>query len=229
MPFSILCYHKVGPEREEGRRLNVSPARLRSHVRYFKRRGFQFALGRELDGLNARNRVVCLTFDDGYLSTLTHGREALLVEGVRATVYVVSELIGQCSSWDGEQGRPLADLSLLRAAADEGFEIGNHTSRHPNLAQLPLEKQRLAIAECKTLLDTIGAESASLCYPYGAFNADTLTAARDLGYTVGLALGGRRATADDDLLCLPRVVVAFSDSVPMLIYRLFLRPFLKRR
>jgi peptidoglycan/xylan/chitin deacetylase (PgdA/CDA1 family) len=229
MPIPVLCYHKVGPESEEGRRLNIAPEQLRRHVRYFKRRGYRFSLGRDLTNMATQSKTVCFTFDDGYLSTLTHGREALLAEGVRASIYVVSGLIGKASTWDGELARPLADLPILKTALAEGFEIGNHTSGHQWLGRLPAREQAAAISECKTFLEGAGAGLTSVCYPYGSLNEQTVEVARDMGFGVGMALGGRLARLGDEPLALPRVVIAFSDAVPMLIYRLFMRPLLKRR
>ena len=77
----ILCYHKVGPEAEEGRFLNVSPERLASHVAWLKRR-YRLVRLRDLD-LDARHAA--LTFDDAYVSACSHGVEALDRAGVPGT------------------------------------------------------------------------------------------------------------------------------------------------
>src|SRR4051812_17322791 len=108
----ILCYHKVGPVATEGRRLNIEPARLRSHIRFFARRGFAFLLGREL-AQSWPERSVCFTFDDAYTSTIRNAPELLEESGARGSFYAVSDKVGGSSGWDGSLARPLASWDEL--------------------------------------------------------------------------------------------------------------------
>lgn len=218
----ILCYHKVGPEREEGRFLNIEPDRLASHIRFFQRRGYPFLLGGEY-AKKWPGRSVCLTFDDAYLSAMTYGRETMLRLGVRGTFYVVSSLVGIASNWDGEIARPLAPESLLVEALSQGFELGNHTHTHPHLNELE-DRGRAELAACRAYLRGLGVSQESFCYPYGALDQDVAHAVGESGYSVGMALGKRPARESDGRLQLPRTVIAFSHSLPMLVYKLFVRP-----
>jgi peptidoglycan/xylan/chitin deacetylase (PgdA/CDA1 family) len=227
MSLPILCYHKVGSEAEEGRSLNIEPERLEQHIAFLKRRGLKFILAQNL-AKGWSTKSVCLTFDDAYLSALTYGKEAMLRQEVRGVYYVVSSLVGETSAWDGDLARPLAGWDLLNQAAAEGFELGNHTSHHPRLAELSLDKQRQTIRECQSFLAAQGVSGSSFCYPYGSLNEDSLRALSETGYSVGMALGKRFARESDSLLKLPRIVMAFSDSLPMLYYKLYVKPALKR-
>lgn len=219
----ILCYHKVGPSAQEGRRLNVEPATLESHVRYFCRRRRRFARAGDLES-GIPSGCVCLTFDDAYVSALTHGVEILARYGVWGTFFAVPGYVGETSSWDGGDARPLAGWDSLRAAQSEGMEIGNHTLRHPDLTQLTLEEQTAEIELAEDRLIEHGLNGRSLCFPYGKFNALTLAAMDREQCKVGMALGRRSARADDDLRCLPRIVVSYSDRLPKLLYRIHVRP-----
>ncbi|MCO5297433.1 MAG: polysaccharide deacetylase family protein [Fimbriimonadaceae bacterium] len=223
MAVPILCYHKVGSEAEEGRRLNVDPARLRAHVRYFARRGARFALAREL-AEPWPARAVCLTFDDAYASTVEHGLPVLLSEGARASLYAVPSLVGATSAWDGEQARPLADWDALREAQAQGFEIGNHTITHVRASAMDAPAFAQEVEQAQRRLQSEGLEPSSFCYPYGACSATTRTVLAEQGIQVALALGKRAAEPADDPLALPRIVVAFSDALPKLLYKLHIRP-----
>lgn len=223
-----LCYHKVGPAEEQGRRLNVHPRRLESHVRFFQRRGCTFVAARDLADAWPR-RVACLTFDDAYVSALTDGVEVCRRCGVPATFYAVTNLVGQSSKWDGALARPLADWDLLRAAQKEGFEIGNHTVSHARLARLEMEEVRREVVEADARLRAEGIEPGSFCYPYGSLHDETLAEVAAAGYRVGMALGKRLPNGSDPLLALPRIAVAYGDALPLLLYRLYLRPALARR
>lgn len=221
----ILCYHKVGPIDLEGRALNVEPARLDTHVRYFKRRGLQFVRAGELAELWPP-RAVCLTFDDAYHSALTFGRDVLLRHRATATFYAVPSLVGKTSAWDGPRAKPLASWDLLLEAQKQGFEIGNHTWSHADLSKSALEGQAEEWRRGDQALLEHGLAPESFCYPFGRMNAHSIEAARSAGAKVAVAILKRPARATDDKLALPRVVVAYSDSVAKLLYKLHIRPLL---
>jgi len=228
MSAIILCYHKVGPQNDEGRRLNVTPRRLESHVGHFKRRGYEFLRAKDFSKKNWPERAVCFTFDDAYWSTVEFGLTVFDKFCVPATLYAVSSLVGHSSSWDSSSSRPLADWESLRGAQQRGHEIGNHTHRHLKLSELDLDSQIREIQWADEILRSQGINPSSFCYPYGNFNSQSLEALRICGYEVGLALKKRVATAQDDRMALPRIVVGFSDALPMLLYKIHLRPKLRR-
>jgi len=227
MKVPILCYHKVGTEEAEGRRLNIHPGRLDSHVRYFLRRGFSFLRASELANWPSKPSV-CFTFDDGYESTFANGQPVFDKHRVPMCVYVVSELVGLSSEWDGEQSRSLADWDVLKDAQSEGHEIGNHTAHHVFLGRSPEEVQQREVRDCKAQLDIHGIQSSSFCYPYGSLDQLSSEIVKTSGYTVGLALGKTLATDADDRLRLPRIVIAYGDALPMLIYKMRIKPFFRK-
>jgi len=226
MKLVTLCYHKVGSEAAEGRRLNIHPARLDSHVRFFKRRGFRFAKAGELNRWPAE-KTVCFTFDDGFVSTIENGRPVFDRYKVPMSVYVVSSLVGKTSQWEGELARPLADWPMLRDLQGAGHEVGNHTAHHPFLDELSLEEQQEEVRSCHLALKENGFRIDSFCFPYGRLNRESITALRACGYTVGLALGKRLPQKEDSFLEIPRVVVAYGHALPLLLYKLYVRPLLK--
>lgn len=228
MAVPILCYHKVGPVGSIGRFLNVEPATLASHIGFLRRRGYTFVLARDLAPANWPMRVACLTFDDCYLSAVSFGLPVLEQLGVKASWYAVSGLVGQSSTWDGAVAAPLAGWDSLRTLQKMGHEVGNHTAHHPHLGDIPAELQMEEIGACARDLAAHGIAQGSVCYPYGSFNHVTASILDRGGYGVGLALGKRLATEADDRRFLPRVIVACSDAVPLLAYKLFVRARLRR-
>lgn len=220
----ILCYHKVGPEAEEGRFLNVSPEGLRAQLEFMARRHRAV----QVDEISVNGGEVALTFDDAYVSALTHGLAVLAELGLLATFYAVPSLVGKTSAWDGERARPLADWDLLRAAVGAGHRIGNHTMSHPDLSGLSLDEQVREWESAQAVLAGEGLAASSGCYPYGKgnpFSAEAL--ARVCG--VGVTLEGRAMMASDDRRLLPRIAVAFRDRAPQLLYKVYVRPLLPPR
>jgi peptidoglycan/xylan/chitin deacetylase (PgdA/CDA1 family) len=224
MKSPILCYHKVGPLANEGRFLNVEPELLRSHVRFLRRR-YHLVCVREFAGAWP-DRGAAVTFDDAYMSALTHGLQVLQQEGAVGTFYAVPALVGLTSEWDGERARPLAGWDLLRTAQSLGHEVGNHTWSHPNLAQLNWDQQveQWTLAQDRLRQEQIIAESA--CYPFGSMSSRSEDAVAQAGIACAVQIGKRLANSGDSKRALPRVVVAYSDAIPKLLYKLYVRPML---
>jgi peptidoglycan/xylan/chitin deacetylase (PgdA/CDA1 family) len=217
----ILCYHKIGAEPEEGRWLNCAPSTLASHAQFFKRFRWPGFLPREY--VSRRPQGICFTFDDAYVSAVTHAPTILEESGFRGAFYAVPSLVGHTSLWDGEKARPLATWGELLDIAGRGHEVGNHTLSHARLADLPFEEQECELREAQALLRERGIDPASACYPYGSFNADTLRAMKSVGLSVGLRLA-KTPVYNESTLELNRIVVAFSDSLPKLLYKIYIRP-----
>lgn len=221
----ILCYHQVATEAEAGRRLNIAPERLGRHVDFFARRGFRFACARQMNRSKGKN--VFFTFDDAYLSALTKGLEILKSQGQTGTFYAVPGFVGQSSSWDEDKARPLADWTHLLYAQMLGFEIGNHTQTHVRLSDVTQHEAKGEWMKAHTALTDHGISVVTACYPYGVAGntrAEDLTA---LGY--GTALGIGRWPWGNDPFDRPRIVVAFGDALPMLLYKLYVKPFVRSR
>jgi peptidoglycan/xylan/chitin deacetylase (PgdA/CDA1 family) len=227
MKLPILCYHQVGRAAEHGRRLNIEPTRLGEHVRYLRRRGYRFVLARDLANPWPA-KGICLTFDDAYTSTVTAGVEAVRRGGGLGSIYAVTDFVGRTSEFDeGGPPMPLADWDQLLDAQKMGFEIGNHSLTHPHMDQHAEEEQWRQVAGAHEALIEHGLNPGSFCYPYGHFNLKSRAAAEGSGYRVGLALNKRIALDTDDRLLLPRIVLAYSDTVAVLMYKLNVKPWLK--
>jgi peptidoglycan/xylan/chitin deacetylase (PgdA/CDA1 family) len=223
MKVPILCYHKVGTEEAEGRRLNIHPHRLESHVRYFLRRGHTFFRASDLKTWPSK-LAVCFTFDDGYESTFANGQPIFDRYGVPMSVYAVSNQVGLTSEWDGEHSRPLAGWEVLKDSQSKGHEIGNHTAHHVFLGRSSEEVQRNEVSECRSRFEANGIRSGSFCYPFGSLNESSPGIVKSEGYEVGMALGKTLATEIHDRLRLPRIVMAYGDALPLLIYKLRIKP-----
>lgn len=221
----ILCYHKVGPATQNGKRLNVEPATLARQVAFFRRRG-PVVLVRDLS-TPPTGRFAAFTFDDAYADTMAHAPEILERESVLGTFYAVPNLVGARSEWDGELAAPLADWPALKSAAARGHEIGNHTSDHPHLDRLSRQDQVAQLLEARNRLEAHGLTTTTVCFPYGSHNDETLAAMDATGYRVGVALGKRPTNPTEDRRRLSRVVVGYSDGLALLMYKIHLRPRLK--
>ncbi len=227
MEATILCYHKVGSASEEGRRLNIEPSRLRSHVRFFSRKKFDFLRVGDLSS-PWKPGIVCFTFDDAYESTMFHAPQIFDEVGGKATFYAVSNRVGGTSAWDADLARPLANWDVLRSVQSGGHEIGNHTANHIHLDRATASVQLQEVRSAHERLLSEGIQPLSFCYPYGSYNASAVEQVGLVGYKTAVILGKSISQDIDKRLELPRIVVAYSDTLPMLLYKLKVKPLLKR-
>ena len=96
------------------------------------------------------------------------------------------------------------DLTEMAAA---GMEIGSHGDAHPWLNTLPATSQCADIEASLHLLDDLGIarDGFLFCYPYGAYNDDTLNILADLNCGAAVTSELRVASTSDPILTLARI------------------------
>ena len=222
-PIPILTYHQIDRAPPKGapfRSLVVSPtsfARQMALLRLLGYRGMSMSdlmpyLTGELSG-----KVVGLTFDDGYLNTLTHALPVLRRHGFTATCYAVSQRLGQTNLWDRDLGiaqTPLMNEAQLVHWVQAGQEVGAHTRHHVRLTHLDASRSREEIAQSQVELAlSTGAPVAHFCYPYGQYLPEHVTMVREAGFASATTTRRGRCVGGADLLQLPRVPVVRTTSL----------------
>lgn len=180
----ILMYHKLGlaPRGTKLRGLYVTADLFSRQLQEWRAAGGAWNL---LENTPQQPGMV-VTFDDGFLNTLTLGLEPLRQAGCRAIQFLVPGLLGQTNRWDlsfGEVQESLMNVAQIKEWLAAGHQIGAHTMTHPRLTQIPLAQAREEIsASKKSLEDLFGQPILHFAYPYGDWNA----AVRDLVREAGL-------------------------------------------
>ena len=73
---------------------------------------------------------------------------------------------------------------MVKHIYDSGFEIGNHSSTHPDMTTLSTERIKEELQKCNDLITSITGENVELFRaPYGAYNNNVLDTASSLGLT----------------------------------------------
>ena len=194
--------------------LTVSPARFARQMRWLKRLGLRGVSAAEL--LSARrdgeaNKLVGLTFDDGYADFVEYALPVLLHYNFSATVFAVAGLLGDENSWSVQGPRkPLIDADQLRQLADLGIEIGSHGLRHVRLPGTSCSELTREINLSRTILQAAsGHPVRGFCYPYGQLDSRIVDAVRTAGYEYACAI---RPWPQTSLHSLPRIYISDSDS-----------------
>lgn len=129
----------------------------------------------EITAIDSSNtsRPILLTFDDAPQppSDALRIAQALKERGVSA-IFLVNGMYLK-----DETGR-----QIVRQLYDMGFEIGNHTTHHPNLRELSYEEQYAEIKETQDLIQEItGFKARWFRPPFGKFNMDTINICNEFG------------------------------------------------
>jgi peptidoglycan/xylan/chitin deacetylase (PgdA/CDA1 family) len=148
---------------------------------------------------------VALTFDDGFRNFRTGAARILERYRLPATVFIVSGFCGRTNQWPGQSARvpvlQLMDWSEVEEVAAREFEIGAHTTRHPDLSRLSREEAADEMAgSISEIEQRLGRRVREFAYPYGR-------APLNVRPEVDLACGTRMACyrPGEDVLNLPRI------------------------
>lgn len=87
----IIYYHSVAPSKHptwSKRYLTLELKFFEEHLKYFTRHGYKCMLLKEIFNLNPKDKIVCLTFDDGYLDNFIYVYPLLKKYKAKATIFI---------------------------------------------------------------------------------------------------------------------------------------------
>lgn len=121
------------------------------------------------------SQVVLFTFDDAPYD-LMESQALKMAQGMQEkdvnAIFFVNGMY-----LNSDQGR-----EITRAIYDMGFEIGNHTTTHPDLRELSYDQQWEELAETSQLVEEITGQAPRWFRPpFGSFNMDTILICNELG------------------------------------------------
>jgi len=101
-----------------------------------------------------------------------------------------------------------ASWELLRSARSPLVEYGAHTQTHINLTRVPAGRLARELTAPRADMEyALGIVPRLVSYPYGLVDASVVSATRDAGYDVGLALGSASLRPGVDPFRVPRINV----------------------
>ncbi len=218
----VLAYHSVstvvsGPVRS----LAVPPALLADQLVALREAGFSLvglteALRRH-DADPIGERLVAVTFDDGYRDVLTGGLAALRAARAGATLYLAVGHLGGPATWLRARAadlEPLMDWSAVPDVVAAGVEIGNHNMFHVAMDVLPVPDVARAVRDARWLLeDRAGVAVRSFAYPHAYHDGAVRTVVARTGHESACAAGHRRYTGVGHRYAIPRLKIT-PDHTP---------------
>jgi peptidoglycan/xylan/chitin deacetylase (PgdA/CDA1 family) len=209
----VLFYHRVSDDRDE---LAVSPRRFRQQMAYLADEGYR-AVGL-LEALESEGaeRLLALTFDDGFRDVAENALPALADHGFRATVFVSTAVVdGTASfSWYAEQPPVLGWEEIERLDREGTLLFEAHSLTHPNLVALDDDTCRAEIAGSKQVLEEhLGRPVLAFCYPAGAYGERERRFVAEAGFTVATSVEPGLNLPGVDPLELRRTAVESRDAL----------------
>ena len=181
----ILLYHAVGEpvEIEWPSSLIISASLFESHLQYLTQEGYKVVSVEKLVSLLQNggdlDKVVAMSFDDGYRNNHTDAFPLLKKYNAKASFYVVHRDIGKII---------YMDKAKLLELLDNGMEIGSHTINHAPLALIDPKYLPWEVGSAKKFIEKNldGYILKGIAYPNGGYNAKVLEAVREYEFTYGL-------------------------------------------
>ncbi|TVT47196.1 MAG: polysaccharide deacetylase family protein [Denitromonas halophila] len=237
--INILMYHQVGDfaPMKGHRSTYCHHKRFARQMAYLARFGYTvLSMDQVLACLRGEQpmppKAVALTFDDGYENFYEYAWPVLQKHGFPALVYLISDLLGQPSSWfaaDGRDTPPLMSAARVRQLHGEGVTFGSHTATHAKLSEQETPRIREEVTRSKaTLEDVLGAPVNHFCYPFGSHDRRAVDAVADAGYLSATTCIRAPATVADDPLTLPRKAISYGDNLLGYFWRLHVKNAPKR-
>jgi peptidoglycan/xylan/chitin deacetylase (PgdA/CDA1 family) len=227
--LTVVTYHQVLDEADDGSSVRIES--FRQQMEYLRETYHVVPLREAVSRLAAGHtpqRLIAITFDDGYLDNATTAAPIMRALGLPATFFVSTDMIGSARPFphDRERGRrPQAHMTWqhLRDLAATGFEVGSHTCSHADMGTISLDQ---ALTELRSSRERLESELRqpirTFAFPYGRrrnMRAETVTAARR-EYDVCCSAYGGHNTTPVDPGNIRRIVI--SSGVSFLAFRALL-------
>jgi peptidoglycan/xylan/chitin deacetylase (PgdA/CDA1 family) len=199
--LGILMYHRISPMVRGVPRptFNVRPEQFRRQLAGLLALGYRpwplramLELARQGGPFPPRAMVV--TFDDGYECVYTHAFPILQELGVPATVFLATAWLDHDEPFTfdewmaaGSPGvppdswRPLTTGQASEMLESGLVELGTHTHRHLDYRGLPDPFAQDLQASLASLHEHFGLTDAALAFPFGCFDSQMSSAARQAG------------------------------------------------
>ncbi len=205
----ILMYHHLAEDVTNDEM--VSPEQFEAQIRALSEAGYTGVSFDELQAYVLRgeplpDKLVVITFDDGYLSNYKYAFPVLKEFGMKAAIFVVT------GSVDNEKTvYPHFGYAQAKEMLDSGLiEIGSHTHSHRSFKELSYEETVTELRKSKYLIESeLKINCTLLAYPYGFENEWTKSEAIKAGYEI-INLVGDKGTnrPSDGLFDLKRLTVS---------------------
>lgn len=222
----VLMYHRVIKDDNEigVHGTYVTTKQFDEQMAYLKKRGFETVTFNDLSNNGYKKRFdrdkkwIMITFDDGYKDNVENALPILNKYNFKSTIYILDGI--EYNRWDTDNKKnpekrfSLMDKEDLKKILNSGFELGGHTSTHPRLNRVPLDRSQKEIFGSKERIEKgLGIKLKSFAYPYGGLNEEVKELVKEVGYEFAVATDSGSIVFSDDLHQIRRIGIFPTNSL----------------
>jgi peptidoglycan/xylan/chitin deacetylase (PgdA/CDA1 family) len=186
----IIMYHYVeyvkDPRDTMRETLNIKPDIFETQLKTINKEGYTSYFVKDVAAaLNGYKKLedksIVLTFDDGYEDFYTYAFPLLKKYGVKATYYVINNLVGTKGYVTEKELKEIVNSGLV--------EVGAHTLDHTYLKGMSKQAQEKEIIESKVgLEEMLGIRISTFAYPFGAFDDNAIEVVKEASFSAAVSV-----------------------------------------
>ncbi|URZ04599.1 polysaccharide deacetylase family protein [Clostridium felsineum] len=205
----VLLYHVVSTNPDPSNLYQYNLTEFKKDMAYLNANGYTtLSIDQYYNILNKTipmpNKPILLTFDDCTEDFYTNVYPVLRQYNMKATEFVITDFID--TSWH-------LTSNEIKTVFNNGIDIENHTTHHLDLTTLNYNQKFSAINDATAKIQAITKKTPVYCaYPYGTYDAATVSILKNLGYKAGFSVSNTLSTDSDNKYGLPRICILNGDS-----------------
>lgn len=215
-------YHSISDGNESNRHpyfsINTSKGVFSQHMKFLYENNYSIVplkgIRHYLNGKTKNNRIVVLTFDDGFYNFYENAFPVINKYGFHATVFISTDRITENKEIEYMNWHEVRELSR------KNVDFGSHSVSHPKLILLDWNSIEYEIAESKKIIeDEIKKKVTIFSYPYAfpevnrKYVSLLRTTLLNAGYEIGVTTKIGTASKKDDTLFLKRLPINSYDDL----------------
>jgi len=205
----ILIYHQVG--KGLGRQMEVTTGAFSWQLEWLAENREVVSLDTAIERWHepGADRLVVLTFDDGYRDTYTTAFPLLVERSLPFTLYLSTQMI---ESGLAESGEPL-QWPQIEAMVDSGLvTVGSHTHTHRDLRSTRADETAWEIESADSIIESrLGVQPRHFAYPWGYWGESAHNLVRQRYESA--VLGAPTSTSSFDPHKIHRHPIQLSDGI----------------
>jgi peptidoglycan/xylan/chitin deacetylase (PgdA/CDA1 family) len=197
----ILMFHQV-TSLEPASGMNVPPEKFEQMLSLLKKKKFKTVTMTEWLKYAEKptgEKVLALTFDDGFLDNYAEAFPLLEKYQAKATIFISPDFAAI------EKMKP---EQLVKMSQSGLVEFGAHTMTHPNLNKISDEQAKQEILASKHWVEETIGYCNNFAYPFGRFSPKHMDMAKELGFLSAVSTKKRiQPLSAANQFCLPRISI----------------------